>query len=518
MKRWVKTAFFWWLLTVVSVFLPLLIFLGFGVSDDLSFIGDIAPNFVNDLSYSLSRPGHLSRPIYGLIQTATLHLFRENYLLYNILRLGIWGLIIYQSNKVFRSFFTNESKWLFIFFISFPIFSSAHLFNFFQTGYLLSLLFFLLALGAIKDDLGGFTQKRNLGYVILGLCALFSCEIIFPLFVFPILHNHWSKLSGIFRSKLFYLTVLIFAFFFTFKFLVGPLYQSEGFIYGFNPSLNSLLQSMYYFVVVLFEIPIMLLEVIPFFMSEATIWFSLLAIPLFYAVNRQNTFEYNRKFFFVVLLTLSFCSLIFFVSNYPAVSFGLYNKMMLPAHLLYVLLLTILCLRLIRTKFYVIGYAFGVLWLASMQMQSINAIRSWELRQDKLKEYASILNKEKKENQYFFIQAPYFLASNYNNEHVFILNDDFQGGILLYGIQGNHQQVYPFCSTMLEDGNYFANHNIYKTIKENKLSTFDVLLADGRLRRNQTLKSLNHLSLSSQRECLRSRLRSYLIRQMEVLK
>tara|TARA_B100000674_G_scaffold483630_1_gene487803 strand:+ start:130 stop:708 length:579 start_codon:yes stop_codon:yes gene_type:complete len=192
--------------------------------------------------------------------------------------------------------------------------------------------------------------------------------------------------------------------------------------------------------------------------------------------------------------------------------------MMLPAHLLYVLLLTILCLRLIRTKFYVIGYAFGVLWLASMQMQSINAIRSWELRQDKLKEYASILNKEKKENQYFFIQAPYFLASNYNNEHVFILNDDFQGGILLYGIQGNHQQVYPFCSTMLEDGNYFANHNIYKTIKENKLSTFDVLLADGRLKRNQTLKSLNHLSLSSQRECLRSRLRSYLIRQMEVLK
>ena len=109
MKKWVKTAFFWWLLTVVSVFLPLLFFLGFGVSDDLSFVGNIAPSFINDLSYSLSRPGHLSRPIYGLIQTATLHLFRENNLLYNILRLGIWLLIIYQSNKVFRSFFTNES-------------------------------------------------------------------------------------------------------------------------------------------------------------------------------------------------------------------------------------------------------------------------------------------------------------------------------------------------------------------------------------------------------------------------
>ena len=300
MKKWVKTAFFWWLLIAISVFSPLLLFLGFGVSDDLSFVGNIAPNFLNDLSYSLSRPGHLSRPLYGLIQTGTLHLFRENHLWYNILRLGIWLLIIYQSNKVFRSYFTNESKWLFIFFISFPVFASAHLFNFFQMGYLLSLFFFLLALGAIKDDSGGFTQKRNLRYVILGLLALFSCEIVFPLFIFPILHNHWSKLSGIFRSRLFYLSVFIFILFFVFKFVIGPLYQSEASIYGFNPSLNSLLQSMYYFVVILFEIPLMLLEVIPFFMSELTIWLSLLAIPLFYVVNRKNYFEYNSKICYVL--------------------------------------------------------------------------------------------------------------------------------------------------------------------------------------------------------------------------
>ncbi len=518
MKKWVKTACFWWLLIAISVFSPLLFFLGFGVSDDLSFVGNIDPNFLNDLSYSLSRPGHLSRPLYGLIQTSTLHLFRENYLWYNILRLGIWLLIIYQSNKVFRSFFKNDSRWIFIFFISFPVFASAHLFNFFQMGYLLSLFFFLLALGAIKDDSGGFTQKRNLRYVILGLLALFSCEIVFPLFIFPILYNHWSKLSGIFRSKLLYRTSLIFILFLLFKFLIGPLYQTEATIYGFHPSLNSVLQSMYYFVVILFEIPLLLIEVIPFFMSEVTIWLSLLAIPLFYTVNRHNNFDYNRKFFSVLVITLSFCSLIFFISNYPAVSFGMYNKMLLPSHLLYGLLLTIVCLRLIRTRFYVLGYGIGVLWLASMQMQSINAIRSWELRQDKLKAYVTILNKEKKENQYFFIQVPYFLPSNYNNEHVFALNDDFQGGLLLSGIQVNHREVYPFCSLMLEDGNYFANHNIYRTIKENKLSTFDVLLADGRLKRNQTLKTLNHLSLSSQRECFRSRLRSYFIRQMEVLK
>ena len=518
MKKWVQTAFFWWLLMVIVVFVPFIFLVGFGVSDDLFFVKNISSDFINDLSYSLSRSGHVSRPIYGIVQTISLHLFGDNYLYYNLSRLVIWFLIIYKCNIIFHSFFSKQSIWVLVFFVSFPVFASSHLYNFFQMGYLISLLFFLLALNALKDDTGGFTKKINLNYLTFGLLALFSCEIVFPLFIFPILYNHWSKLSGIFTSRLTYVTALIVIIPIFFKFLIGPLYQIEAPIYGFNPSLNSILQSTYYFVVILFEIPLMLIEVIPFFTSEPVLWSSFLVIPLFYVVNRDNEFEYNCKLFYTVMVTLSCCSLIFFLSNYPAVSFGLYNKMLLPSHFLYALLLAILCLRIIRTKFFFIGYIIGVLWFASMQMQNLNATRSWELRKDKLNYYVSILNNEKKHNNYLFIEAPYFLPTNYNNEHVFALNDDFQSGLLLYGMKVSYKEVYPFCSQMLSNEQYFKNHNINKIIRENKLTRFDVLLSNGRIKRNQTINSLSNLSLSSQAECLRSRIRSCFIRKMSVLR
>ena len=84
MRAAVNKVSFWYVLLFFIVFGPLLFLLGFGVSDDLSFVGNIAPSFWNDLSYSLSRSGHISRPIYGLVQTASLHVFREHYIMYNV--------------------------------------------------------------------------------------------------------------------------------------------------------------------------------------------------------------------------------------------------------------------------------------------------------------------------------------------------------------------------------------------------------------------------------------------------
>ena len=193
MKFGLNREFLWWVLLFSLVLLPIIPFLGFGVSDDLSFVGNIAPDYWGDLSYSLSRAGHISRPIYGFIQTTTLHLFKDQYIFYNILRLVLWLMILYQSIRVFGGFFGERAKWFFVFFVSFPIFSSAHLFNFFQMGYLLSLLFYLCALGQIKDKNGEFTGEKYWSYVLLTLLALFSCEIIFPLIAFPIIYNHLGK-------------------------------------------------------------------------------------------------------------------------------------------------------------------------------------------------------------------------------------------------------------------------------------------------------------------------------------
>ena len=511
MRAAVNKVSFWYVLLFFIVFGPLLFLLGFGVSDDLSFVGNIAPSFWNDLSYSLSRSGHISRPIYGLVQTASLHVFREHYIMYNVLRFIFWILIIYQSRKVFSSFFAGSTVWIFVFFLSFPIFSSAHLFNFFQMGYLLSLLFYLMALKSLKDVDGGFTRENYTGYLIFSLLALFSCEIIFPLLVFPLLYNHWGGLKKLLNSRLLRWSLLIFLLFFMHKFLIGPIYQNDTLIYGFSPSKHSILQSLYYFVVILIEIPLLLLEVLPFFFSEPLLWTSILVIPFIYLIRINNDFVYNKRFFSAMLLTLGSCSLIFLMSNYPAVSFGLYNKMMLPSHLCYAVLVAILCLRLLKTKVYYFAYLLAILWFASMQMQALNAIRSCEIREIKLKEYSKIVHDSKSNSEFVLIEAPYFLESNYNNEHVFALNDDFHGGLSLYGYEGNTKLIYPFCGEMLDDRSYLSNHNIQGVIHEFGLNQFKVIHNGSLSKNNYSLNSLKELSFKRNKDCLRSRMRTFII-------
>ena len=274
---------------------------------------------------------------------------------------------------------------------------------------------------------------------------MFSCEVVFPLFIFPIVYNYNGNLKEVLYSKLLKWVILIFVMYFVYKFLIGPIYQIESDIYGFAPSSHSVLQSFYYFFVILVEIPLLLLEVIPFFYSEPILWLSILVVPFVYTIKAQLAFNINRRLIYSMLITLCSCSLIFIVSNYPAVSFGLYNKMMLPAHICYSILIASFFLFLLRSRFHRVSYVLAVLWFASMQMQTINAIRSWDHREGKLKEYAELLNQRDLGESYVFIESPYYLNSNYNNEHVFSLNDDFQGGLVLYGYEGNTKKVYPFC-------------------------------------------------------------------------
>ena len=508
-------AIIWWVVLISIVFGPLLFLLGFGVSDDMSLVGHSAPDLWNDLGYSLSRPGHLSRPIYGLIQTSTLHLFKDHHVFYNIVRISLWFAIVFQARKVFHSYFNGSSIWLFLFFISFPIFSTAHLFNFFQMGYLLSLLFYLLAISFLKDADGGFTRKKYVFFFIFGVLSMFSCEVIFPLFIFPIVYNYKGNWKDVFNSRLLRWSILVFVIYFVYKFLIGPIYQSEPDIYGFSPSLNSILQSLYYYLVILVEIPLLLLEVIPFFYSEPLLWLSILVVPFIYILKSQLEFNLNRRLIYSMLFTLSSCSLIFVLSNYPAVSFGLYNKMMLPAHVCYSILIASFCLFILKTRFYIFSFIIAVLWFASMQMQTINSIRSWDQREDKLKEYVHLLNKEDMGDSYVFIHAPYFLNSNYNNEHVFSLNDDFQGGLALYGYEGNTKKVYPFCLEMLERPNYWSNHNLYGVIQSKGIKQFRVVQGGKVLNGYFDLKSLKRRSFQSNNECLRSRFRNYLIQKIK---
>ena len=117
------------ILLMLLLYTPLVIFGGFGTSDDLSLVAHIGPDYLKDLKYSLSRSGHISLPIYGFVQSTSLHLFGGSYLLYGIFRLVLWGSLLCLAYAVFKKPLGNKTTLLFLYFLSFPIFSSSQLFN-----------------------------------------------------------------------------------------------------------------------------------------------------------------------------------------------------------------------------------------------------------------------------------------------------------------------------------------------------------------------------------------------------
>ena len=511
-------GYYWLILLALLLYVPFILFGGFGTSDDLSLVAHIGPDYWQDLKYSLSRSGHISRPIYGFVQTTLLHLFGSSYLLYNIFRLLLWAALIYIAHLVFNKSLGRNSTLLFLFFLSFPIFASSHLFNAMQMGYILSIIFFLLALRTTQNQKGKETFRFYLVYVSWSLLALLSCEIVFPLFLFPLLQlRSTSKNSRVFRNVLL-ITGLVFLAVLILKFVIGPYYQIGDTAYGFSFSSHSILQGLYYFFALFVEFPLLLLEVVPFYFSEPLLWLSILVIPLVYYSNVESNKQWNKRTFLHALITIFACCFIFILSNYPAVTYGLYNKMLLPSHLFVALVLALLCIRLLNSKLYVLSYFIAVLWFASMEMQVINSIRSWDKRVEVYDRIVPILDEENALD-YIFVEVPYFLNSNYNNEPVFSLIEDFQGGLILKDYSGDSEQVFPFTSKMLSDSLYWSNHNILNVIRINQIDRFSCLYStikstyssDSIVYYNSGAASLPTSNyFANQTECKRSEVRSWL--------
>ena len=501
-------GYYWLILLSLLLYVPLILFGGFGTSDDLSLVANIGLDYWQDLKYNLSRSGHVSRPIYGFIQTTALHLFGTSYLLYNIFRLLLWAGLIYLAHLVFKKLLGNKNGLLFLFFLSFPIFASSQLFNAMQTGYILSIIFFLLALRHTQNHMIKDTFRFYFIYFSWSLLALFSCEIVFPLFLFPLLQLlSNSENPRRFRNVLF-TTGLVFTAVLILKFGIGPHYQIGDAIYGFSFSAHSALQGIYYFFAMFIELPLLLLEVIPFYLSEPMLWLSLLAIPLVYWSKSESNEGWAKKTFIHAFLTIIACCTIFILSNYPAVTYGLYNKMLLPSHLFMSLVLALVCIWLLQSRLYILSYIIPVLWFASMEMQVINTIRSWDKRTEV---YADLIPRLEEANTsaHVFVEVPFFLNSNYNNEPVFSLTEDFQGGLMLNDYRGDSNYIFNYMPRMLDNPQYWYLHNIHTIIQKFNIDSFTFFSVKGE-KRNFT--NIDQFKMSQDpnviRECMRAELRS----------
>ncbi len=475
---------YWYFVLLSVVYLPLIIYGGFGTSDDFALIEGANNDFMISLKASLTRVGHTSRPIYALLQIFTLYAFGKLTFLYTLFRLSIWFLNLRIAVKLFKDILGEQTTWIFILLFSFPFFTSSHLMNCFQTGYLIAMLFWLLSLYFIRGIYLDSGPKKIVLSSFFIFLSLLSCEIMFPLFIInaglPLLYRISRNKSALNKGKMATKKILIhlvvlFAIYAFFKFFITKIYQPLPGTYGWDFSENSIYQACYYFITLITEIPILLIKVIGYFILVPWLWATFIIVPIIYKIHK-NYFTAQKKigreksihrryFFYLILVSLFSCSFIFLFSNYPAVTFGNYNKMLLPSFLIICLIGSYLFSLLIQKKLWYISAVVLILWTGSMIIQINNFNESWKIRKTMLSDCASSLdNTNLGDDPYVICNVPFYLLNNYNNEHVFWQSWDFSAGLNYFGL--NKQiRVFPFCWQTLFNENYYPFHNINHNIK-----------------------------------------------------
>jgi hypothetical protein len=237
--------------------------------------------------------------------------------------------------------------------------------------------------------------------------------------------------------------------------------------YGVEPiTLKSLLQACYYFFAIFVEVPMLLIESVPMlFRWQVVVAFLLI---IFFLINlkglprdsKETKRSIEKPFILLVFLTLLAFSSVFFLSNYPSVTFGYYNKMMLPAVFLSSILLAWALQKTLDSWKIILTAVVVVLWVSSLVIQLDNFSRSWEIRKYVFKDIAEKLNNtELGEKPFVIANVPFFTLNNYNNEEVFYLAWDFSLGLKVFGLKKT-AYTFPFCWRTVTDSTYNPGHNM----------------------------------------------------------
>ncbi|SVC65994.1 uncharacterized protein METZ01_LOCUS318848, partial [marine metagenome] len=105
----------------------------------------------------------------------------------------------------------------------------------------------------------------------------------------------------------------------------------------------SIFQGFYFIIAIIIEIPILFISTLNFIFRWETIiiiifislYFNLLRkLPNNLKIKFYNRTSFNHRMFQLFFISLISCMSIFILSGYPAVTFGHYNKMMLPSFVL----------------------------------------------------------------------------------------------------------------------------------------------------------------------------------------
>jgi len=455
---------------------------GPGLDDELSYLVQ-ANNDTLSLSALIGpRP---ERFLYGLSQYVMAGVFKEKFFLYIIAQLSTWVITIAIINKFIKIIFDENVGRIFYLLSPHIIFASAIVYSPYKVGgYELSLLLWALHINILMSYL---SKNRitlyYLSYIFL-LLSLFALEYIIGLLVisiiFPVIYKMINKEEP--TRNLHYLLVkfitpviIVCISYFLFKVYISKLFFfTETQIYGFTPfSLKSLFQALYFFITILVEFPIMLIEVIPN-LFKWKVFFLAFGVTLFYfyLLNEFNkrkaniNYKTNDRFYvWMFLISLVSCSSIFLFSGYPSSTFGPYNKMMLPSFLIISILVSYCFSKMLTKSWMFIPTIISVLWISSMIIQVDNFVSAWKIRQLIMNDLKNQLQTVTlRENSILVANIPYFLKQNYNNEPVTYTTPAFKSHLKLIGAE--EVLAFPICYRIITDRTFYPAHNFINYLSD----------------------------------------------------
>lgn len=467
-------------LIYILVYVKHVLYGGPGLDDELSYIVQAINNSLPLSNLIGPRP---ERFFYGLTQYFMATVYKDNYYLYIITQMTVWIITLLIIYKFLIKIFDKKVGIIFLLLSPYIISASAIVYSPYKVGgNVLSLTFWSIHIYILTVYLLKGGVIRYLSSYLFLLFSLFTVEyiigylIISCFFPFIYIKSVKSKLT----AKNFNLTVrfvspvLVIVFSYVlFKIFISKLLPfTESMIYGYTPiSMKSIFQCIYYFITIFLEFPLLLFEVIPHLLNWNVLVVGV-CVVIFYFLMQKKYFhkkvnKTEKLYVWMFIISLMFCSSIFLLSGYPSLTFGPYNKMMLPSFLLISILFSYYFSKMLRTRLIFIPTIISILWISSMVIQVNNFCSAWQIRQFLMNDINNQLQTVNLgENPILVANIPYFLSQNYNNEPITYTIRSFRAHLKL--VRTKRVFAFPICYRIISDRTFYPAHNIL-----NYLSSID---------------------------------------------
>ncbi|MDA7637347.1 hypothetical protein N8691_01600 [Candidatus Pelagibacter sp.] len=509
------------ILLISIVYYKYIFFVGFSPGDDYGHINltkEYPGILENILKNFYITP---ARPIGGLMIGLVHPIFTDNIVYFNLISLTLWILTALILKNTFQILINKKFSELFFIIFSFPYLCFSIFYGNLLFAYYILFLFFWSISFFFQVKFYENNNKKNLFFYYLFLIfAILTFELIISLLVINLLIPFYykKKISLFIYNLLIIISLCV-------VFLIYKIYFIPNTLdipaYGVS-KLNyvSILQGIYFFYSIIVENLILLIESTKFALNIVSVFVLLLLILLF----KNFTFEKilsKKIILYIFILSLISNFLIFFISGYPAVTYGHYNKMMVPAFFSITFIVSYLFMYFNFNRFFLIIFVFLV--INSTYSQINNYAEATRIKNDLVIKLTYYIKKNNLDNEdTVIINSPLFVKNNYNNEEIVFTTWDLRD-IILYK---TNKRLNPWLVSdrLINNPNYYPNHNFLnsKYFKDNsfnqtklfyfqydpELSSFEIF--NNKIEFEKKIKSLKDKKTNEDNFIFREKIRLFL--------